>query len=488
MRKLLSVLSKELLAFALIELCVRAAAFLGLVAVPPVSVSAFDRLQHGGNVPVAKRLYEADRNLIFRMRANADLVYPRTALYRNRPTTYTVHTNEHGFRSPSFSETKRAGIFRIVCLGDSSTFGMNVEDAEAYPQVLARLLEDRAPARFEVVNLGVPGYSSRQGLELLRREVVLYQPDMVTFAFGTNDRFWRRAISDDMLIRLNQSVVGGVLLVLRNGAQHLYSYRLLERAAAWSAHRLFGNPAADPGAPRVSIEEMRDNIVAAHALLQTRGSSMLVLNNDFYGTDAREGISLAVQQTGIRLLDMHRLFADQMRQRTRDIEVAYHLSSPVAQSGRALFRVRTAGPTSQVVLQVRSQFAPQWQRFPMRDDGQDGDQTAADGIWSRLVPFPNGATVEYVYWETSGTDLVREYGETTADAAARLRQIAGTSPGDIDTFGEFYLHSDSAHPDEVGQRVIAETLLPDVLAAAGVEAGAAPARLGVAPAGGGAGT
>lgn len=464
MTRILSVLSKELLAFAVIELLVRASVGLGLVSLPSMSVGPFDRVYQGDNPPAEKRLYEVDRNLIFRMRPNVDLVYPRTALQPNKPQTWAVHTNEHGFRSPSFSETKPAGVFRVVCLGDSSTFGMNVNDADAYPQVLARLLEERAPGRFEVLNMGVPGYSSRQGLELLRQSVLRYQPDLVTFAFGTNDRFWRRTISDDQVIRFNQSLTGGLLMCARQAVEHLYSYRLLRRLATTAAVRLFGLPALQAGEPRVSLEELAANIMAAGALLRTHGAAVLVVNNDFYWTDAIAGTRDGARQAGAPVLDMRQLFAHRERQRTRELEAQYHLPPPDPQSGMMLFRVQTLMPEQQVTVDVRPSLAPQGTRFPMHDDGRGGDQIAGDGIWSTLVPAGQTPTVEYIYWKRSGADFVREYGETITGTSARLRPVAAT--GNIDTLGEFYLHTDSAHPDEEGHRLIAKALVEQVLQAA----------------------
>ena len=462
MRRILSVLCIELLAFAVIELLVRASVGLGLLSLPSASVGWFDRLQQGEDPPVEKRLYEADRDLIFRMRGNADLVYPRTVLQPNKPQTWAVHTNEHGFRSPSFSEAKPAGVFRIVCLGDSSTFGMNVNDADAYPQVLARLLEERAPGRFEVLNLGVPGYSSRQGLELLRQSALHYQPDLVTFAFGTNDRFWKRAISDDQVIRFNQSISGAVVMYLRDAAEHLYTYRLLRRLAATAAWRLFGMPALQAGEPLVSLVDLAGNIATADALLRANGAAMLVLNNDFYGTDAIAGMREGARQADVPVLDMRQLFANRERQRTRELEAQYHLSPLEPPQGMILFRVRTLAPEQQVAIDVRSALKePQGTRLPMRDDGRNGDQVAGDGIWSSLVPAGQTPVVEYVYWKRNGAEFVREYGETVTGTSMRLRRVA--SADNIDTLGESYLHTDSAHPDEEGHGLIAKALVEQVL-------------------------
>ena len=79
-------------------------------------------------------------------------------------------------------------MFRIVCMGDSWTFGTNVGQADAYPQRLATLLEGAFPeANFEVCNRGVMGYSSFQGLQLLRKNATAWKMDVVIIGYAMND-------------------------------------------------------------------------------------------------------------------------------------------------------------------------------------------------------------------------------------------------------------------------------------------------------------
>jgi len=41
----------------------------------------------------------------------------------------------------------------VLCVGDSHTYGVMVEEAEAYPARLDRFLDEQVPGRFAVVNL-----------------------------------------------------------------------------------------------------------------------------------------------------------------------------------------------------------------------------------------------------------------------------------------------------------------------------------------------
>lgn len=97
-----------------------------------------------------------------------------------------LRINRLGIRDEEPIEDRR--VFRIVALGDSSTFGMGVDQEESYPEVLEDLLRARCGATpIEVVNAGTIGYTSWQGLKWLERYGPELRPRIVTFAFGTND-------------------------------------------------------------------------------------------------------------------------------------------------------------------------------------------------------------------------------------------------------------------------------------------------------------
>ncbi|MDH4184554.1 MAG: SGNH/GDSL hydrolase family protein, partial [Nitrospinota bacterium] len=98
-------------------------------------------------------------------------------------------TNSAGFRDVERKAEKEPGVYRIIVLGDSTTAGAGIGDTDA---LFTRLLESRlnqalAPARFEVLNMGVSGYQSIQEAELLRVRGMKYQPDMVIMLFCHND-------------------------------------------------------------------------------------------------------------------------------------------------------------------------------------------------------------------------------------------------------------------------------------------------------------
>lgn len=108
--------------------------------------------------------------------------------YRDRITrrvSYRCSTDSRGFRGDEVAVAPASGVTRIVCLGDSITFGHGVDDDETYPAVLQELL--RAHGSYEVINAADIGAESRDALEVLRDEVLPLAPHLVTVCVGVND-------------------------------------------------------------------------------------------------------------------------------------------------------------------------------------------------------------------------------------------------------------------------------------------------------------
>lgn len=93
-----------------------------------------------------------------------------------------------GLRDREYTLAKAPGTYRIAVLGPSYVFGTGVaDDATFEAQLEARLNRELAgrpgaPARFEVLNFGVPAYSVVQDLGRLRERALPYRPDAVLAA------------------------------------------------------------------------------------------------------------------------------------------------------------------------------------------------------------------------------------------------------------------------------------------------------------------
>jgi len=105
-----------------------------------------------------------------------------------RTKTFDVKINNLGFKGDEFSQDKPEGVIRIFCVGASSTEGLEVGDGSDYPSILEGILTKENPDRkIEVINAGFAGASSGAILDLLRNELLNYQPDLIIFYQGFNN-------------------------------------------------------------------------------------------------------------------------------------------------------------------------------------------------------------------------------------------------------------------------------------------------------------
>jgi lysophospholipase L1-like esterase len=131
--------------------------------------------------------FSVDLAPIVRQDPNPDILYsfmPQTTANAGQ-----IQINSQGYRDDEFpSDEKRAGLFLILNLGDSVTFGGRVHHEETY----AKRLEQRLSAnpelpRVRVLNTGVPGYNSQQELAILRQLAPQVLPDLVLLGWVLND-------------------------------------------------------------------------------------------------------------------------------------------------------------------------------------------------------------------------------------------------------------------------------------------------------------
>lgn len=97
--------------------------------------------------------------------------------------------NALGFRGAELSRAKPAGVYRIACLGGSSTYTSAVKDWRlSFPDRLQEVLRGRyGREEVEVINAGVPGYTSWESLINLQLRVLDLAPDLIVVYHGTND-------------------------------------------------------------------------------------------------------------------------------------------------------------------------------------------------------------------------------------------------------------------------------------------------------------
>ena len=96
---------------------------------------------------------------------------------------YDVSTNAEGFRDRDSPSGAPASSVRILSLGDSLAWGWGISDGETYSD----MLESYLGPDVDVLNAGVPGYSTDQQYLQLLELGPRYRPDIVLLGFTLND-------------------------------------------------------------------------------------------------------------------------------------------------------------------------------------------------------------------------------------------------------------------------------------------------------------
>lgn len=200
-----------------------------------------------GNDTNSPALFMQDPSLYWKLRPGVDLQFRGTR----------VRTNTDGCRGPELLGSRR----NILCIGDSTVFGWGVEESESYPSILGGLLNEPAGsnAKWQVVNAGVPGYSSYQMVLAVPKLLDKWKPEVVVLCVGNNDS-WPAEESDRAI-----------------GESHRWSIRFQEvmsasRFALWLRETLnpqtprpFIAESLAGAAPRVSTADFTNNV---HTLIR----------------------------------------------------------------------------------------------------------------------------------------------------------------------------------------------------------------------------
>jgi acyl-CoA thioesterase-1 len=128
----------------------------------------------------------------------------------------------------------------IVAFGDSLSAGFGADPGKSYPDFLQKDL-DRQGLRYRVVNSGISGDTSTDGLERVDTVIAL-EPAVVILEFGGNDGLrglpvaTTRANLEQMIVALRKSgaevVLAGMTLPPNYGPDYIRSFEAIYRDVA----------------------------------------------------------------------------------------------------------------------------------------------------------------------------------------------------------------------------------------------------------------
>ncbi len=99
-----------------------------------------------------------------------------------------ITINTQGFRGAEFFPSNPKP-FRIVAIGESTTFGCTLEQNDRpWPELLQALIQEHLHPRrtVEVINAGVPAYDLGHSVYRLPREILPLKPDLIISYHGVN--------------------------------------------------------------------------------------------------------------------------------------------------------------------------------------------------------------------------------------------------------------------------------------------------------------
>ncbi len=516
-----------LLVLILPELVIRIAYFIRNAKVDYVALPYVVGHDYGPVPPWSKdlRILEPDKLLIWKNRPGTrrryiDVFSPvhsqdeRMLLFRqfiptlpdyvqNNPI-WEISLNNLGFRDVEFQREKPPSVFRVVCLGDSWTFGANVGQEQAYPQQLKRLLQHEFPeADFEVLNLGVLGYSSFQGLELLKLTAFDLDPDLIVIAFAMNDSSMAGYRDKDMPNYNESKTTRQRMSQLLDKSE---AYQLLK----YIALRLKDNPGTisqqlqtvhdSAGEPdeavdyeklepwvRVSPRDYRENIMEMISLAKSRRISTILLYNQL-SDDAGEVAGIGhlgsrspyklvleeiSESEGVQLVESSVLISNAKKNIEDEMESLLKLRPSAAGDNdisgdmEIVFRVFQGDHSVPESIYISGTHLKLGNSEPngvkMYDDGTHGDQRAGDKIWSYAASFAPGTKLFYVYtnsgregkWEGLDVPYIRNIVVEAQNRGDRLYMP-------VETFGKVYMQADSWHTNARGYELIANALLEKI--------------------------
>jgi len=271
-------------------------------------------------------IFEGDPLLLWRLKPNLDrAVWDFTVL----------STNSKHLRSQHVGETigaKQPGTTRIVCLGDSVTFGFRVpvvwpdKPTEydptwlPFPMLLEKELRAANSAypdrKIEVVTMAVPGYTSHQGLAWLQRDIDELQPDLLIASFGWNDASFSD-VPDREAIRTNWYAVA-VRWLIDHSQAFAHATHWLRAKEAKARQQKQASPGIVRPAARVSQQEYLNNMIAIQDLGRQHGASVIVIaapyrDNDPNAPEAnlmlqyRVALGTAMRQRGVPFVELREL-------------------------------------------------------------------------------------------------------------------------------------------------------------------------------------
>jgi lysophospholipase L1-like esterase len=166
---------------------------------------------------------------------------------------------------------------------------------------------------YEVINAGVPGYSSEQGKRFFANDLLQLQPDIVCMMFAWNDHW----AAPNYIADKDQQFPPTIVLELQNLLARLHSYRLLKKAVL---SQIESHPDSlwdrDSVVYRVSYQDFADNLTELCAVCESHGARPILM------TSPAPSLSRYGQKRGwAPAVRYHQIYSNKTRELARTLGV-----------------------------------------------------------------------------------------------------------------------------------------------------------------------
>ncbi|HOX28436.1 MAG TPA: SGNH/GDSL hydrolase family protein [bacterium] len=155
-----------------------------LIAGPLIAIATliFCVLTIEGVLRIFHVVPESDYRPIYDMKEPYHLRPGSSTIEKQPEFTTEIRTNSEGFRDSEFDVSRNQGVERIAVVGDSFAFGTGVRMGGRFSEYLEKELNAEG-IKTEVFNFGLPASDTEDQVEVLKRYVLKYKPDVVLLVF-----------------------------------------------------------------------------------------------------------------------------------------------------------------------------------------------------------------------------------------------------------------------------------------------------------------
>ena len=421
--------------------------------------------------------------------------FPKIPPWLKSHREWTMSTNSEGFRDVEFPNEKPKNAFRIVFLGDSWIVGSNISQEEASPQRIKALLRDKYPrANFEVFNLGVFGYASYNGLQLLKTRAIHLQPDIVIIAFAMNEANMagfnnETAGPEPQPAGLTTKIHTSIVTLESILSQKFEIYRLLRywllrlswKPQSFAEHLKIAigqwswyedGIARQKPWMKAALEQYEKHHNEMIDLARSHDANVILLYNEFWTDSPYRAVLQKISgDKNVPLIDTSVLLERAKGAIEKNLEAKLGLDSQVTHRAsptgevEVIFRVYAGERPIPVGMYITGSHTRLGNLEPnkmvMYDDGTHGDQKAGRqglvllGVLSTRIHVLSMCTPTVEKsgkWEGLDVPAIRNF---TVKAQPVRRNLQRQSS----TFGKIYMQADPWHTNAVGYELIARALL-----------------------------